>query len=357
MSEAVAFSLDGREVAAAPGETIWQVAAREGVAIPHLCHSAEPGYRPDGNCRACMVEVEGERVLAASCIRHPAPGMKVQDGHRARPPLAPRGVRAPPRRPARRATPPTSTTRASGGGRSGSGSTRAASRCVTHAPAPDASHPAMRVALDACIQCNLCVRACREVQVNDVIGMAWRGHGSSIVFDFDDPMAESTCVACGECVQACPTGALMEASLVDEAGVDRRLALRDVESVCPYCGVGCQITYRIDEGDRIAAVNGRNGPSNEQRLCVKGRFGFDYVAHPDRLTRPLVRRDDAPKSADASIDPANPWTHFREAGWEEALDRAAAGLSRASAIGTAGGRSPGSAPPRGRTRRRTSSRR
>ena len=89
-------------------------------------------------------------------------------------------------------------------------------------PSPDFSHPAMRVALDACIQCNLCVRACREVQVNDVIGMAYRGHGSSIVFDFDDPMGESTCVACGECVQACPTGALMEASLVDEAGVDRR---------------------------------------------------------------------------------------------------------------------------------------
>ena len=75
MSEAIAFSLDGREVAAAAGETVWQVAAREGIAIPHLCHSAEPGYRPDGNCRACMVEVEGERALAASCIRRPAPGM------------------------------------------------------------------------------------------------------------------------------------------------------------------------------------------------------------------------------------------------------------------------------------------
>ena len=355
MSDAVAFSLDGRDVAAAPGETIWQVAAREGVAIPHLCHSAEPGYRPDGNCRACMVEVEGERVLAASCIRHPTPGMTVKtDTERAR--HSRRGVfeLLLADQPARDAAHEHDSRFWGWTDRIGLDESRYPVR--ESAPAPDSSHPAMRVALDACIQCNLCVRACREVQVNDVIGMAYRGHGSSIVFDFDDPMGESTCVACGECVQACPTGALMEASLVDEAGVDRRLDLREVESVCPYCGVGCQITYRI-EGDRIAAVNGRNGPSNEQRLCVKGRFGFDYVAHPDRLTRPLVRRDDAPKSADVSIDPANPWTHFREAGWEEALDRAAAGLQAASGTGTGAAPSPGSAPPRGRTRRRTSSRR
>ena len=380
MSEAVAFSLDGRDVAAAAGETIWQVAAREGIAIPHLCHSAEPGYRPDGNCRACMVEVEGERVLAASCIRRPAPGMKVHTGterarHSRRAVFELLLADQPPRESAHEHE----SRFWQWMQRIGLDASRYPAREAP--PAPDASHPAMRVALDACIQCNLCVRACREVQVNDVIGMAYRGHGSSIVFDFDDPMGESTCVACGECVQACPTGALMEASLVDEAGADRRLPLREVESVCPYCGVGCQITYRIANGrrtaagdrsgvgdavaigdpaagdpaaaghrvaaegsdaagdpvapgdpieraDYIAAVSGRNGPANEQRLCVKGRFGFDYVAHPDRLTRPLVRRDDAPKDPEAVIDPAQPWTHFREASWDEALDRAAAGLRR-----------------------------
>ena len=347
MGEAVTFSLDGREVAAAAGETIWQVAAREGIAIPHLCHSDEPGYRPDGNCRACMVEVEGERVLAASCIRRPAPGMKVRtDTERAR--QARRTVLELllADQPARPAAHEHDSRFWRWTERVGLGDSRSRFPARGSAPAPDPSHPAMRVALDACIQCNLCVRACREVQVNDVIGMAYRGHGSSIVFDFDDPMGESTCVACGECVQACPTGALMEASLVDEAGRDRRLALREVESVCPYCGVGCQITYRIANGggaaaedgvragehaaagDWIAAVSGRNGPANEQRLCVKGRFGFDYVAHRDRLTRPLVRRDDAPKAADTCVDPARPWTHFREASWEEALDRAAAGLRR-----------------------------
>jgi formate dehydrogenase major subunit len=169
------------------------------------------------------------------------------------------------------------------------------------------------------------VRACREVQVNDVIGMAYRGHGAKIVFDFDDAMGESTCVACGECVQACPTGALMEATLVDEEGVGRAVPLQEVNSVCPYCGVGCQITYQTND-NAIVAVQGRDGPGNRQRLCVKGRFGFDYVSHPHRLTKPLIRRDDAPKGADCEVDPANPFSHFREASWEEALDVAAAGL-------------------------------
>ena len=185
----------------------------------------------------------------------------------------------------------------------------------------------MAVDLDACVHCNLCVRACREVQVNDVIGMAGRGHHEKIVFDFDDPMGHSTCVACGECVQACPTGALMPATLVDSNNVFTGAADRTVDSVCPYCGVGCLLTYQIKD-DQIASVTGRNGPANENRLCVKGRFGFDYVRHKDRLTKPLIRKDGVAKRVDDVIDPANPWAHFREATWEEALDRAAEGLKR-----------------------------
>src|SRR6266568_3813899 len=172
------------------------------------------------------------------------------------------------------------------------------SRFPRHAaPVPDRSHPAMAVNLDACIQCNLCVRACREVQVNDVIGMAGRGYGEKIVFDFDDPMGRSTCVACGECVQACPTGALMPATLVDERNMRVGVADRTVESVCPYCGVGCQLTYHI-RNDKLLYVGGRNGPANENRLCVKGRFGFDYIDHPHRLKKPLIRKDGVQKRAD-----------------------------------------------------------
>ena len=207
----------------------------------------------------------------------------------------------------------------------------------------------MAVQLDACIQCNLCVRACREVQVNDVIGMAARGHHEKIVFDFDDPMGNSTCVACGECVQACPTGALMPATLVDENGVFANAPDREVDSVCPYCGVGCQLTYQIKD-DHIVAVEGKDGPANHNRLCVKGRFGFDYVHHPDRLTEPLIRKDGVSKH-DVAIDPANPYTHFRKATWDGGARPRRRRPRDASATATAAGRWPGSARPRARTRR------
>ncbi|MBX6314780.1 MAG: formate dehydrogenase subunit alpha, partial [Isosphaeraceae bacterium] len=318
--------LNGREVVAQPGETIWQVAQREGIAIPHLCYSPAPGYRPDGNCRACMVEIQGERVLAASCIRRPMPGMQVlTDSTRAR------SARAlvlellladqPPRDVAH--DPDSKLWRWAD--RLGLSSSRFPARPA--APPPDTSHPAMAVHLDACIHCGLCVRACREVQVNDVIGMAYRGHHAKVVFDSDDLMGQSTCVACGECVQACPTGALMPATVLDKHGVKAREADRTVDSLCPYCGVGCQLTYHL-QGDRILYVQGRDGPANRNRLCVKGRFGYDYVHHPHRLTRPWIRKPGVPKGADDRVDPADPSTHFREATWEEALDVAAAGLKR-----------------------------
>src|SRR5918993_1269836 len=326
--EGVKFILDGKEVEARPGETIWQVASRHGTDIPHLCYSPAPGYRPDGNCRACMVEIEGERALAASCVRRPTPGMKVNTASEraadSRKLVFELLVADQPEREI--AHDPNS---AFWNWADRIAVTESRFPAVERPnKADDFNHPAMAVQLDACIHCGLCVRACREVQVNDVIGMAARGHLEKIVFDFDDPMGGSTCVACGECVQACPTGALMEKSLVDEAGVFNAANApeREVDSVCPYCGVGCQLTYQIRD-DHIVAVQGRDGPANQNRLCVKGRFGFDYIAHPDRLTKPMIRKDGVSKH-DTAIDPSNPWTHFREATWEEALERAAGGLRR-----------------------------
>jgi formate dehydrogenase major subunit len=319
----IKFIIDGVDVEGNEGETIWQVAARNAIAIPHLCYSPAPSYRPDGNCRACMVEIEGERVLAASCIRKPTAGMKV-------------GVATARAETARRmvfellvADQPVRATSHDPdskfwGWAETVGVTE--SRFPTdRRPACDVSHPAMTVNLDACISCNLCVRACREVQVNDVIGMAGRGHHEKIVFDFDDPMGDSSCVACGECVQACPTGALMPAALLDKHQTRTQWADREVDSLCPFCGVGCQLTYHIKD-DKILHVSGKDGPANHARLCVKGRFGYDYANHSDRLTVPLIRKDGVPKSADDQVDPANPWTHFREATWEEAMARAAGGL-------------------------------
>ena len=327
MSNPISFTLDGVTVEAAAGETIWEVAKRHGTTIPHLCHKDQTGYRADGNCRACVVEVEGERVLAASCCRNPANGMVVKtDSERAVKSRALVMELLVADQPVQAAAHDRSSHLWDMANAQGVVISRFPKLAEGHIPLLDDSHVAMRVNLDACIQCGLCVRACREVQVNDVIGMAGRGHDSFPTFDFADPMGESSCVACGECVQACPTGALMPASVLDiqERG-DSKDFDAEVKSVCPFCGVGCQVSLKVKDG-KIKYVEGINGPANEGRLCVKGRFGFDYIHHPHRLTKPLIRRDDAPAKG-LNVDPANPFTHFREASWEEALEFAARGLS------------------------------
>ena len=319
----VNFVLNGEKVIAAPGESIWDVAERLGTKIPHLCYQPEPGYRPDGNCRACMVEIEGERTLTASCIRLPSEGMKVntatERAKRARNMIFELLVADQPERKETHEEESKFWHWASNIGVT-------ESRFPAHErPAPDMSHSAIAVNLDACISCNLCVRACREVQVNDVIGMAYRGSRSSIIFDFDTEMGESTCVACGECVQACPTGALMEKNLLN--GGLRRTEYADeiIISVCPFCGVGCQTEVHVKD-NRIIKIDGANGPANEKRLCVKGRFGYDYIQNPNRLTKPLIRRKDAPRGWDVQV-PDNDYSQFfRTATWEEALEVAANGL-------------------------------
>jgi formate dehydrogenase major subunit len=306
----VTFKLDGREVTARADETILTVAEREGVEIPQLCY--KDGLEAVGNCRSCMVEINGERVLAPSCCRAPTNGMEVNS-------KSERAVAS------QKMVlellladmPETAYTRNNEldqwAAKLGVGKPRfAARRQVAH----DLSHPAIAVNLDACIQCTRCLRACRDEQVNGVIGLAFRGEHAKIVFDMDDPMGLSTCVACGECVQACPTGALMPARDVALTVPDKQVA-----SVCPYCGVGCQLTYNVKD-NKILYVEGRDGPANHGRLCVKGRYGFDYANHPQRLTVPLVRRADAPKRADVEMDPERVMDVFREASWEEALELA-----------------------------------
>ena len=340
LPQTISFQLDGKAVYAYEGETILKAAQRHGVAIPHLCY--KDGMRPDGNCRACVVEIQGERTLAPSCCRNVTAGMEVlATSERAiksqkmvvemlLSDMPDKGYKWNDVNPASNAT------SAKPAGQHGELSEWADHLEVTvrpelkalrrEQPIADASHPAMLVNLDACIQCNRCVRACREEQVNDVIGFAHRGSHSAIVFDLEDSMGASTCVACGECVQACPTGALMPKTQIGSQAVDKK-----VDSVCPFCGVGCLLTYNVKD-NKIISVDGRDGPANHNRLCVKGRFGFDYIHHPQRLTVPLIRKPGVPKDPE-SINQLNrnaaDWSSvFREASWEEALALSAAKLKQ-----------------------------
>ena len=271
LPQTIEFKLDGNTIHAYEGETILKAAKRHGIDIPHLCY--KDGYRADGNCRACVVEVKGERVLAPSCCRSAKAGMEVQaNSERALKSqkmvvemllsdMPDKGYKWNEKDESQQ---------------HGELSDWASRLDVTvrpelkalrrEQPRADISHPAMAVNLDACIQCNRCVRACREEQVNDVIGYAMRGSHSEIVFDLNDPMGESTCVACGECVQACPTGALMPKTHIGSQIVDKK-----VDSVCPFCGVGCLLTYNVKD-NVIVSVDGRDGPANHNRLGVTQGF-------------------------------------------------------------------------------------
>ena len=320
MTQSITITINDNKIEANTNETIWEVASRNGIQIPHLCHKPADGYRPDGNCRACMVEIDGERTLAASCIRNANEGMVIKTASdratKARNMVLELLVTDQPSQ--IDAHDPASTL-----WHFANAAELNDSRFPQHtAPQPDSSHPAIAVNMDACIQCGLCVRACREVQVNDVIGLAGRGPNAHIVFDLGDDMGASTCVGCGECVQACPTGALMPKASLDEKGVFANKPDRSVDSLCPYCGVGCQLTFNIQD-DKILSVDGRPGPANRGRLCVKGRYGFDYIHNKDRLTTPMIRKSNCPKTREI---PTNPLESFRSASWAEALDFAASGL-------------------------------
>jgi formate dehydrogenase major subunit len=326
----VEFKLDQQTVHAFEGESILKAAKRHGIDIPHLCY--KDGMRADGNCRACVVEVKGERTLAPSCCRSATEGMEVQT-------QSERAVKSQKMVLEMLLSDMPDTgykwDEANEKLQHGELSVWADRMDVTvrpelkalrrEQPQADISHPAMAVNLDACIQCNRCVRACREEQVNDVIGYALRGSHSEIVFDLNDPMGESTCVACGECVQACPTGALMPKTQIGSQIVDKK-----VDSVCPFCGVGCLLTYNVKD-NKIVSVDGRDGPANHNRLCVKGRFGFDYAHSGQRLTTPLIRKSGVSKDPDMlnhlNRDTAD-WSEvFREATWEEAMALAAGNLT------------------------------
>ena len=369
----VTLTIDGAAVTVPEGTTIWTAARDAGSDIPVLCHDER--YDPVGVCRMCVVDT-GARAYAAACVRPCEDGMDVKtstpDLERNRATLIELLLtdQPEPERDPKQTTTGDNELLALADRYEvarGDGLPTASGRGT------DMSNPVIAVDHDACILCDRCVRACDDIQGNDVIGRSGKGYATRIAFDLNDPMGASSCVTCGECVAACPTGALTNKPIRD-VPIRPRAELDAVESVCPYCGVGCALTYQVDrERGAIAFAEGRDQPGSKGRLCVKGRYGWDYAASAQRLTTPLIRRDEAyPKgalSADVRgemnggrseprerqekngqngrngekrqrrrkpgglVDYAEVLPHFREATWEEALDLVARRLTEIHAEG------------------------
>jgi formate dehydrogenase major subunit len=379
---AVTATIDGREVTVLDGTTIYDAARQAGIDIPVLCHNER--YDPVGVCRMCIVDTGG-RVFAAACVRPCEDGMTVTttspELERNRATLTELLVSD---QPPRVEDPKQTTTGdnlllalADGFG---------VAREDTALPCgsgrgTDSSNPVIDVDHDACILCDRCVRACDDIQGNDVIGRSGKGYATRIAFDLNDPMGSSSCVTCGECVQACPTGALTNKP-IRGIPIRPRAELDAIDSVCPYCGVGCALTYYVDrEHSAISFAEGRDQPGSQSRLCVKGRYGWDYSASPQRLTVPLIRIDTSypkgPLSTDVRgdghggthndrgrsgtggnrsgggrkdgrpgkdrgrkpgglVDYDEVLPHFREATWDEALDLIARRLTEVHAAGGPG---------------------
>jgi formate dehydrogenase major subunit len=298
----VTLTIDGAAVTVPEGTTIWTAAKQAGIDIPVLCHDER--YDPVGVCRMCVVDV-GARAYAAACVRPCEDGMEVKS-----------------------ATPDVERSRATltelllsdqpAAGQDPKQTTTADNELLALAEhfglggevelpggpgrGDDLSNPVIAVNHDACILCDRCVRACDDIQGNDVIGRSGKGYSTRIAFDLNDPMGASSCVTCGECVAACPTGALTNKP-IRNIPIRPRTELDQVDSVCPYCGVGCALTYNVDrERGAIAFAEGRDQPGSKSRLCVKGRYGWDYAASPQRLTVPLIRRDDSYPKGPLSAD-------------------------------------------------------
>ncbi|MDA1194308.1 MAG: formate dehydrogenase subunit alpha [Planctomycetota bacterium] len=335
----ITLEIDGRSVTVSEDCTVWEAARDQGIPVPVLCH--DPRMEPVGVCRMCVVEIEGARTLQASCVRKVEAGMKVRTdselvrrNRKVLTELMMSDQHVDSRREAQtgddelfdlaRELDADASRWPAGNGRP-----------------QDASSTVIHVDHQACILCDRCIRACDALQSNMVIGRTGKGYETRIGFDLDRAMGGSTCVECGECVASCPTSALTNKVVT----VDLQPAkdLKQVDSVCPYCGVGCALSYFVDEkANKVVYAEGRTPSANEGRLCVKGRYGFDYATHPHRLTKPLIRKaefypktlltDDMQGKSDGRrkervyADYEKALGAFREATWEEALDLVASKL-------------------------------
>ena len=327
------MTLDGEPVSFTEGESVYQVAERQGRQVPTLCY--DDRLEPFGGCRMCVVELEGARNPVASCTTKAAPGMVVRTTTDSvetyRKTLLEmlvsenRQVDVDPL--SGYASQEMKTLVDRYGARTGrfDGARSGASK--------DDDNPFLLRDYDQCISCYRCVRVCAEQEGDHAINIMNRGFQTQITTEFDGILKDSSCTFCGQCIQTCPTGALGDKKALRAA--EKPGEIEKTRSICPYCGVGCSVDLLTKEDELIGIHPAMDGPANKGALCIKGQFAFDFVQHGDRLATPLVR------GADGELHPAS---------WDEALDRAAAGFRQAvaehgdfSVYGIASGRAPSEA--------------
>jgi len=307
----VRLTIDGKEVSVSKGTTILEAARSIGIDIPHLCYG--DGLSPTADCRLCIVEVNGGKKLVPSCAYPAANNMVIQT-------RSERVLKA------RRMVielllsdhPFDCMTCEKSGAcelekyayELGVSATRFQGE--QHNYPLDETNPFFVRDYNKCILCERCVKACRDVQFVEAIDFAHRGFKTKVAAPYDRSLVDSTCIFCGQCVASCPVGALTERNKISRG---REWELKKVPTVCPYCGVGCNIELNVKDGRIVKVTSPIDSEVNQGRLCVKGKFGFDFVQNDERLTTPLIRTGEKGEGK------------FREASWEEALDLAAERLA------------------------------
>jgi formate dehydrogenase major subunit len=309
----VTLEIDGVSVTVPAGTSVMRAAALVERDIPKLC--ATDSLRAFGSCRVCLVQIEGRKGFPASCTTDVAEGMKVSTQsaalHKLRRQVLELYVSEHPMGscPAESRCELEALAESHGVGHSRFAAESARERLSAPRPV-DASNPYFRFADDLCIVCSRCVRACEETQGTFALSIEGRGPASRVSASQSQPFFESECVSCGACVEACPTGALLEKTLL---GGDP-LPQRAVKTTCAYCGVGCALVAEVSDGRVARMVPDRAGRANQGHACVKGRFAYGYATHADRVVKPMIR---------ASIR-----DEWREVGWDEAIAYAAAEFRR-----------------------------
>ncbi len=312
------FTLDGTPITVPHRTTLLQAASSRGIFVPTLCY--HPHLTPSGKCRLCVVEVEGWPRLLPACVTPGELGMRVWTDN-ARVQTSRRVILE-----LHWSEYPEAAARGDVLGRCEL-SDLAEQHRIERVWRPsglrpdriDNRHPLISIDLAKCIGCGRCEQACREIAICDVLAMVGRGASAHVATAFDREMKDAGCVACGACVSVCPTGALFDAASPRVAEAE----VRPTRTICPYCGVGCAMNVYAYHDHVIHVTGSDDGPANRGSLCVKGRYGFSYATHPERLSTPLIRREGVPRVPPKNLDPLR---LFREATWEEALELVASRL-------------------------------